>query len=126
MAKIRILIVDDSRAFLKSASQLIARHQDFQLVGQASSVNEALAQIHLLHPDLVLMDMVMPGLSGLEATRLIKAKTGAPRVIICTLYADIRYEEASTGAGADGFLSKSVLSKQLLPLVYELFGLRKS
>lgn len=126
MAKIRILIVDDSPAFLKSASQLIASYQDFQLVGQASSVNEALKQIPLSHPDLVLMDMVMPGLSGLEATRLIKAKTGAPRVIICTLYVDARYEEAATGAGADGFLSKSALSKQLLPLVYELFGIPAS
>lgn len=123
MAKIRILIVDDNAAFLRSVSQLIASYQDFQLVGLALSAGDALEKIPFLRPDLVLMDMVMPDLGGLEATRLIKAEPNAPRVIICTLYHDARYEEAATGAGADGFLSKSALSKQLLPLAHGLFGL---
>lgn len=123
MAKIRILIVDDNPAFLRSLSQLIASYQDLQLVGQSLSAKEAMVQIPISQPDLVLVDVVMPELGGLEATRLIKAEPHAPRVIVCTLYADARYEEAARDAGADAFLPKTDLSKQLLPMIYELFGL---
>ena len=123
MTHIRTLVVDDNITFLTSVTQLIASYPEFQVVGEAPSATEALRQIALLHPDLVLIDMVMPGMSGLEATRLIKAELDAPRVIICTLYANKHYEAAAAEVGADGFLPKSALSKQLLPLVQALFGL---
>ncbi|MEO8287047.1 MAG: response regulator transcription factor [Chloroflexota bacterium] len=126
MAQIRTLVVDDNPAFLRSVSRLISSYKEFEIVGEASSAAEALKQIALSHPDLVLMDMVMSDLSGLDATRIIKAESDAPRVIICTLYGDARYAEAATAAGADGFLSKSALSKQLLQVVYSLFSSKES
>jgi len=122
MTPIRTLVVDDNLTFLASAIELISSYPEFRVVGQAPSACEALRQIALLHPDLVLIDMIMPGVSGLEATRLIKSVERAPRVIICTLHTDKRYEEAATAVGADGFLPKSAMSKQLLPLVQALFG----
>ncbi|MDQ6692826.1 MAG: response regulator transcription factor [Chloroflexota bacterium] len=114
MPPIRILVVDDSPTFLSSLAQLLASLEEFEVVGTALSASGAIEQIAQSHPDLVLMDMVMPDMNGLEATRLVKAEPDAPRVIICTLYATTQYEEAAKAAGADGFLPKSALSKKLL------------
>ncbi len=125
MATIRVLIVDDSPAFLRSVSQLISTYQEFQLVGEASSAAGALRQVRLLRPDLVLMDVVMPDMNGLEATRLLKSEPDAPRVIICTLYATAQHEEAARAAGADSFLPKSALSKKLLHVAQSLLNLHE-
>lgn len=125
-AQIRTLIVDDNPSFLRSVSQMIASYGELTLVGEARSAAGAVEQIALLHPDFVLMDMVMPDLNGFEATRIIKTRPGAPRVIICTLYDDKRYADAAMAVGADGFLAKSALSKQLLAVIHSLFNLHQS
>lgn len=122
MARIRTLVVDDNPTFLRSFSRMLSSYAELLVVGEASSAAGAVEQINSLHPDLVLMDMVMPDINGLEATRIIKSKPGAPRIIICTLHDDIRYETAATAAGADGFLAKSALSSSLLLTIRSLFN----
>ncbi|MEO8289038.1 MAG: hypothetical protein ABI670_21715 [Chloroflexota bacterium] len=62
----------------------------------------------------------------MEATRIIKTRTGAPRAIICALYDDKRYAGAAIAVGADGFLARSALSKQSLAVFYSLFNLHQS
>jgi len=123
MGPLRTILVDDNETFLNAASVLISGYRELEIVGLARSAAEAIEKIDLLRPHLVLMDAVMPGMSGLDATRVIKAAPGAPCVVIWTLHTDARYEQAAAFVGADGFVPKSALAKQLLPLVRTLFSL---
>jgi DNA-binding NarL/FixJ family response regulator len=106
MANTRVLLVDDSAAFLESATLLLSAAAGLTVVGRARSGEEAVAEAERLLPDLVLMDVQMPGIGGLEATRRIKARAHAPRVILLTMHDTPEYREAAEAAGANGFLSK--------------------
>lgn len=77
-------------------------------------------QVTRVQPDLVLMDWGMPGMNGLEATYNIKARSGAPNVVILTLYDNAEYRAAALAAGADGYVTKSDFGTELLPIVYTL------
>jgi DNA-binding NarL/FixJ family response regulator len=117
---IRVLAVDDSPDFLKVVVRLLSTAPAIQIVGQACSGYDALEKVAALHPDLVLMDVAMPEMNGLEATRSIKARPGAPRVIILTLHDNAEYRTAAKAAGADAFVAKWELNTALLPLIYKL------
>jgi DNA-binding NarL/FixJ family response regulator len=118
---LRVLLVDDSWDFLGSAEHFLSTEPYLKIVGYASSGQEAIEQVKLLRPDLVLMDVAMPHMNGLAATRLIKALSEKPRVIILTVHNQPEYQAAAEAAGADGFISKSDFGSQLLPLVNSLF-----
>lgn len=120
MASFRILLVDDSPDFLRSATRFLTGDLQLVIIGQAASGHDALNEVSRLHPDLVLMDIAMPHMNGLEATRCIKARADAPRVVVLTNYDTIDYRAAATAAGADGFISKSEFSTQALPMIYAL------
>ena len=122
MPSLRILLVDDSAEFLESAARLLLLlHQELSIVGRAASGSAALEQVALLKPDLVLMDLAMPGMNGLETTRQIKARPFAPRVVIMTLYDVAEYRAAARAALADGFIAKSSIRSQLIPMLAGLF-----
>ena len=121
MNPLRILLVDDSAEFLESAARLLMLHQDLCIVGRAASGSSALEQVAVLNPDLVLMDLAMPGMNGLETTRQIKARPAAPRVVIMTLYDVAEYRAAAKDATADGFIAKSSIRSQLMPMLAGLF-----
>jgi DNA-binding NarL/FixJ family response regulator len=120
MTAFRILLVDNSPDFLRSAARFLASDPQVVIVGQAESGHDALNRIARLHPDLVLIDISMPHMNGLEATRFIKARPDAPRVVVLTNYDTVDYRAAATAAGADGFIAKSEFSTQVFPLLYEL------
>jgi DNA-binding NarL/FixJ family response regulator len=122
MAPLRILLVDDSAEFLESAARFLAMRADLNLVGSASSGDDAIARALELKPDLVLIDLAMPGMNGLEATRLLKARAEAPRVVIMTLHDNNEYREAAREVAADGFISKSAIGSQLFPMIASLFA----
>ena len=121
MPSIRVLLVDDNPEFLKSAANFLAVLPALEVVGEATSGAEACEKVSRLNPQLVLMDWAMPEMSGLEATRNIKARKNAPRVVILTLYDIAPYRVAAQSAGADGFINKAEWSTQLMPLVRQLF-----
>jgi DNA-binding NarL/FixJ family response regulator len=121
MNPLRILLVDDSAEFLESAARLLMLHQELCIVGRAASGSAALEQVAVLNPDLVLMDLAMPGMNGLETTRQIKARSAAPRVVIMTLYDVAEYRAAARDATADGFIAKSSIRSQLMPMLAGLF-----
>jgi len=106
MAKTRVLLVDDSADFLQSATLLLTAAPGLLVVGRATSGEAAVEEVERLLPDLVLIDVQMPGIGGLEATRRIKARPHAPRVIVLTMHDTAEYREAAEAAGANGFLSK--------------------
>jgi len=118
----RILIADDSKEFLGVAERFLSADPQIEVVGTAHSGPEAIDSVNRLNPDLVLMDIAMPGMSGLEATRKIKEQPNPPLVVILTLYDNTEYRDFAKEICADGFLSKSEFGTQLLPLIHELWS----
>jgi DNA-binding NarL/FixJ family response regulator len=104
VSPVRVLIVDDQEQVRKGLDCLLGYSPQVHVVGQAVHGADALAQIAECHPDVVLMDIQMPVMDGLEATRRIKALWPEIRVIIHTIYA--RYQTKALAAGADLFMLK--------------------
>ena len=112
-----ILIVDDNlrlRALIRTIS---AQEPDLQVVGEAEDGAEAIQFTHLLRPDIVLMDLVMPRVNGLEAMRQIKVEHPETKVIIMTVHTEDAYRRTAEANGADAFLLKKTLMTTLLPTI---------
>jgi YesN/AraC family two-component response regulator len=124
MWPVRILLVDDNVTFLEAITRFLATQSGIEVVGWARSGHDALKLVQSLKPDLVLLDIVMPGMTGLEAAQQIKAQPDAPGVILLTLYDDLPYRTAAADAPVDGFVSKVDVGTQLLPLIDHLFSCR--
>ena len=111
--KIRILIADDHAVLREGMRSLLEKERDFEVVGEASDGEEAARLGSELKPDVVIMDIVMPKLSGIEATRLIKQASPSSAVLILTAYSDIRYILGLLEAGACGYLLKSARGSEV-------------
>ncbi len=99
-----VLIVDDDKASREGLRELIELRPDIHVVGEAMNGEEAVTLADALHPDLVVMDVQMPTMDGLEATRRIKQRLPDIRVILLTMYRE--YRAAAERSGADAFLVK--------------------
>jgi DNA-binding NarL/FixJ family response regulator len=104
--KIRILIADDLAHVRRELSTLLQLSHGLEVAGEAANGLEAVRQAELLHPDIVLMDLAMPGLDGIEATRRIKARGLARGVVMLTIHAHAEARQAAAAAGADAFIEK--------------------
>lgn len=102
---VRVLIVDDQEPFRSAARLVIEMTDGFEVAGEAADGEEAIGMAGELEPDLVLMDIKMPGIDGIEATRRIVATQPTVRVIVLSTYDE--YDEQAVAAGAVAFLSKS-------------------
>jgi DNA-binding NarL/FixJ family response regulator len=105
-SKIRVVVVDDHMVVRSGLEQLLATTDDIELVGTASNGHEAIATVASLHPDVVLMDLSMPELDGVEATRRISAEHPSSRVLVLTSFSDQSRILDALSAGADGYLLK--------------------
>jgi two-component system, chemotaxis family, chemotaxis protein CheY len=101
----RVLVVDDEADMREALSDLL-RRSGFEIVGTASNGQEAVARNTELHPELVLMDMRMPEMDGIEATRRIKAMTPDTQVLILSAYEELDLQEAASDAGIYCYLVK--------------------
>lgn len=125
VSAIRILLVDDNTVFLKAATKFLNNLAGVEVVARATSAAEGLARAAELMPDLVLMDVVMPGMSGLEAVRLIKQGADSPKTVVLTLHSSEAYRSGARAAGADGFIAKNDFVVELPPLLESLFPGRR-
>lgn len=114
---IRLLLVDDHPVVRKGTRDLLDTEHDFQVVGEAASGEEAILKARELVPDVILMDVSMPGMNGIEATRQIKAERPAQNVLVLTSYDDDAYIFALLEAGAAGYLLKNASEAELLGAV---------
>ncbi len=104
--RIRVLVVDDHALVRSGLEQLFATTDDIELVGTACNGNEAIQRVEELRPDVVLMDLSMPELDGVEATRRISMTHPASHVLVLTSFSDQTRILDALGAGADGYLLK--------------------
>jgi DNA-binding NarL/FixJ family response regulator len=111
---VKILIADDHAIMRDGLRAILAREPDLEVVGQAVDGREAVEKALSLAPDIVLMDITMPGLNGLEATRRIRDARASVRVIGLSMHADPSYVRAMFAAGADAYLLKNSASEELL------------
>jgi DNA-binding NarL/FixJ family response regulator len=113
----RVLIVDDQMMVREGFSVLLNAQQDIEVVGEAVDGFRAIEQVAALRPDVVLMDIRMPGLNGLEATREIMAADAGARVLVLTTFDLDEYVYQALRAGASGFLLKDASARQLADAV---------
>ncbi len=111
--KIRILLVDDSNSIREILRNCLSLQPDFEIVGSVDNARTALSQIKILNPDIVLMDIEMPQIDGLKATREIVKKFNDTKVIVLSCHEDQQYVDQVIGAGAKGYLLKSTPRKEL-------------
>ena len=102
----RILIVDDRPALRGGLRSLLSSHQDFDIIGEAGDGLEAIDSVNRLHPDLVLMDITMPRMDGIAATREIKKKWPETKILVFTIHNSPEYQTAALEAGANGYILK--------------------
>ena len=114
---IRVLIADDHALVREGTRQILEAQPGLEVVGEAQDGEEAVALASGLHPDVVLMDIAMPKLNGIEATRLIKKESPATSVLILTAFDDDQYIFALLDAGAAGYLLKTVGGEELAQAV---------
>ena len=112
--RIRVLIADDHPLFREGVTRLIADQPDMEVVGEASDGLEALVKARELKPDVILLDITMPGSDGVEATRLIKAELPETHIIILTQRDEGETLFEAIHSGAQGYLLKTLRSQQLL------------
>jgi len=114
---IRILLVDDQALFREGLHTLLSVHDDLEVVGEASNGQEAIDAVEKLTPDVVLMDLRMPVLNGVAATRQITQSAANSRVIVLTTFDDDDYVFDGLRAGAVGYLLKDVPSARLVEAI---------
>ncbi len=114
MACSRVLLVDDHTLFREGLAALLSYHDDFAVVGEASDAEGALTQAHTLHPDLVLMDIDMPGEDGVIATRRLTEALPDIAVVMVTVHDDTDKLLEAIKAGAQGYLLKNIRSTELI------------
>lgn len=115
-----ILLVDDDQDFRGLLKRLLEKDASVRVAGEANDGAEAIALAAKLTPDIILMDLAMPGINGLEATRRIKSERPEMKVIIFTQYMDDVYHRAATESGADNFLSKSTRLTDLRAMIRQV------
>jgi len=104
---VKVLIVDDHTLVRNAISEMVGKMEGYEVVAEAGNGKEALEMAKILKPDLVLMDVDMPVMSGLEATQRFKSQIDGPRIIILTMHGDPALIKRMMEIGADGFLLKN-------------------
>jgi len=120
--RIRILLADDHAMVRQGFRMILAAQPDMEIVGEAGNGREAVALAGELQPDVVVMDVAMPELNGIEATRRITTASPRTRVLALSMYKDSVYVREILRAGARGFLLKDAIDRDLLAAVRSVAG----
>ena len=118
----RLLLVDDDTGFRSTLRGLLAQRSEALIVGEAADGEEALRLVTQLRPEIVLMDLVMPRMNGLEATRRLKTQWPDLAAIILTVHDEEVYRSTALAAGAEAFLEKKMLGVDLWPTLARILN----
>lgn len=116
----RLILIDDHASFLEALAKMLEQVPGIEVVGRAHDGRAGLKTAAELKPDLVLVDFSMPELDGVGVARQLKAWPKPPRVVVMSFHTDPEYRDMALAAGADAFLTKTVLYKELVPLLERL------
>jgi DNA-binding NarL/FixJ family response regulator len=119
---VTVLIVDDNVQFRALLREIVAAEPDLHVVDEAADGAEAIQLAQDLRPDILLLDLGMPRVNGLEVLRWSKAERPERQVIIVTVHTEDAYRQAAEASGADAFLLKKTLGTDLLPTLQRLRG----
>ncbi len=117
MSKIKVFLADDHQVLREGIRLLLEKVTDMEMVGEADNGGEAVAKVSQLMPDIVLMDITMPGLNGLEATRQIKQRHPSIKVLILTMHETDQYLSEMLEVGASGYVVKTTTSRELISAI---------
>ena len=120
MDKIKVMIVDDHLVVREGLRQLLEIEDDIRVIAEAGSGLECLEMLEKTLPDLVFMDVRMPGISGIETTRLVCQRHPQVKVIVLTIYEDDQYVREAIKAGAKGYVLKKVGREELIRIVRDV------
>ena len=123
---LRVLVVDDNESVRRSICQILDSQTDIEVICQAVDGADALNQARQHHPDLVLLDITMPTMNGLDAARILKREFPAMHVVIVSQHDSRGFQWAALAAGASGYVVKSNAAQDLLPEVRHIQNLRMS
>jgi DNA-binding NarL/FixJ family response regulator len=121
MNKIKVLLVDDHAMMREGMSALLNTCNDIEIVGEAADGNEAIRKCKEKEPDVIVMDITMPDMDGLEATRQIKRKNKNIKVVILTQHQNREYILSAVKAGADGYVPKGAVSSELISGIHAVY-----
>jgi DNA-binding NarL/FixJ family response regulator len=116
---VRVLIVDDQEPFRLAARMVVELTDGFEVVGEAETGEDSVAMTADLAPDLVLMDVNLPGIDGLEATRRILGNNGPPVVLLLSTYEEEEYAPRAAECGAAAYIPKAVFGPDRLEAAWE-------
>jgi DNA-binding NarL/FixJ family response regulator len=118
----RILIADDNEKVRRGVSEMISSETGWAICGEAADGREGLREARILLPDLILMDINMPGLSGLEVSRLLRQQVPKAKIVIMSQHDPIQLLPRAIEAGAHACVDKSNLANDLLPTIKSVVG----
>jgi len=119
---IKILLVDDHRLVREGFAQMLELEEEFIVIGQAANAKEALKKALELKPDIILMDIKLPGVNGIEATRMIKKELLDTEIIILSMYDEEEYVREAVRAGATGYVLKDISQEDLIRTIRVVFS----
>jgi DNA-binding NarL/FixJ family response regulator len=122
MAKIKVMIVDDHLVVRQGLKQLIEIEDDIEVTAEAGDGLECLKLLEICCPDLIFMDIEMPGISGIETTRLVAQKYPQTKVVMLTIYKDEQYVTEAIRAGAKGYVLKQVNRDDLIKIIHHVMA----
>jgi len=117
MNTIKLLLVDDHAGFLSAVMRHLRKCSWISVVGTAGNGLEAITASERLRPDVIVMDLAMPEMGGLQATRLIRAQDDAPMIVIASHFDDAEHREHALRAGADHFVSKLTYLQSVIDIL---------
>ncbi|MEP0821971.1 MAG: response regulator transcription factor [Ignavibacterium sp.] len=118
MAKIRILLADDHELIRTGIRNLIGSNKDFQIIGESADGEDTVAKVRQLHPDVVIVDISMPKLSGIDATRRIRVEFPSVKVLVLTMHENAEYVYQILKSGASGYLLKNAGKDEITEAIY--------
>jgi len=118
---IRIVIADDHRILRAGLKTLLGTDINLEVVGEATNFEESIQRVDELHPDILLMDIGMPGMDGLEALPLLKKTAPETRILVLTMHEDSALVQAYVHAGASGYIIKRAAESELIDAIYAVW-----
>lgn len=123
--KIRIVVADDHQLFREGLVNLLESDEEIEVIGEAENGAEAIAKVQELKPDILLTDIAMPEMNGMEATRQLKKKMPEIKIIAVSMHSDKQFVKGMLEAGTDAYLLKNCTHQQLLNAVHSVYNGKK-